>query len=226
MSHRLACWCGIVSLVFGLPAAAWGQTRKNCCKPCGPTLTASSPNPGMPAIPKFNMPGSPGLQTPLGPGGFNTPITSRRGFQPNVPLLPQQNLQQQLAIQQNIQFQQGMMQQMQQQWMLQDMVKRQLLQFAIEAPTENLERELKNSNAFVRWAASVELNRRWKLEKSVPATTSPTTTVAKVETPTTSVRLRSATPAIVTRVDQSLALSVPMAADDRQDRLQSIIPKQ
>jgi len=173
------------------------------------------------------MPGSPGLQTPLGPGGFNTPITNRRGFQPNVPLLPQQNLQQQFAIQQNLQFQQGMMQQMQQQWMLQDMVKRQLLQFAIEAPAENLQRELKNSNAFVRWAASVELNRRWKLEKSIPATTSPaTTTVAKVETPATQLRLRSATRATVTRVDQSLALSVPTAADDRQDRLQFIIPKQ
>lgn len=46
-------------------------------------------------------------------------------------------------------------------------VKRQLLQYAVKAPDENLRRELKNKNPFVRWAASVELNRRWHLERAV-----------------------------------------------------------
>lgn len=46
-------------------------------------------------------------------------------------------------------------------------VKQHLLQCAIEAPTENLWREMKNKDAFVRWAASVEINRRWNLEKDL-----------------------------------------------------------
>lgn len=46
-------------------------------------------------------------------------------------------------------------------------VKDHLLRCACEAHSENLRRELKNADAFVRWAASVELNRRWKAEKAV-----------------------------------------------------------
>ncbi len=220
MYRRLACWCAIASLVLGLPSVSLAQNKKNCCKPCG--SSTSSSNPGMPSIPRFNMPGSPNFQIPTGPSGYNAPTPLRRGFQPNMPLGPQQNPQLQMAIQQNQQFQQGLMQQVQQQWMLQDMVKQQLLRFAIEAPTENLQRELKNSNAFVRWAASVELNRRWRLESALRDTTK----VAKAETPTIPTRLRSATPATVTRVDQSLALrlSVPTPADDRPDGLQRSIP--
>jgi len=219
MLGRLACWCGIVSLLFGLPALALGQNKKSGCKPSSSSTSGSLP--GMPSIPRFNMPGTPALPIPNGPWGFNVPTTTRRGFQPNVPLGPQQNLQMHMAIQQNLQFQQGLTQQVHQQWMLQDMVKRQLLQFAIEAPSENLRRELKNSNAFVRWAASVELNRRWKLETALPAPT----TVAKLD-PATPVRLRSATPATVTRVDQALALQIgiPTAGDDRQELFQRSIP--
>lgn len=47
-----------------------------------------------------------------------------------------------------------------QQNFLQAHKKQVLLQYAIDAPSENLRRELKNPDAFVRWAASVELNRR------------------------------------------------------------------
>lgn len=221
MSRRVACWCGIVSVVLGLPSVSLGQNQKNCCKPCGSSTSGSAP--GMPGMPKFNTPGTPSLQIPTGPWGFNTPMTNRRGFQPNVPLGPQQNFQQQLAIQRNLRFQQGLMQQVQQQWMLQDQVKRQLLQFAIEAPTENLQRELKNSNAFVRWAASVELNRRWRLDKSHSEAAKAAATKA-ARTPTVPARLRSATPAVVTPVSQALALqlNVPETTGDRLEFQRSI----
>ena len=219
MSHRLACWSGVVCLALGLPSAALGQNRK----PCGASSTSSSvPNmsiPGMsiPSGPRFSIPSPPSFRIPTGPGGFNMPPALRRGFQPNAPLAPQ------LAIQQNLQFQQGLMQQVQQQWMLQDMVKQQLLRFAIDAPAENLQRELKNSNAFVRWAASVELNRRWKLESALRDSKRDTATVARIEVPAAPARLRSATPATVTPVSQSLALSVPFA-EDRQELFQRSIP--
>src|SRR5262245_24277372 len=233
MSHRLACWSGIVCLALGVPSAAMGQNRKPCCKPCGGSSTSSSvPNvsiPGMsiPSGPRFSIPSPPSFQFPTGPGGFNMPPALRRGLHPNAPLanMPalngplatQNNLQMQVAIQQNLQLQQGLMQQAHQQWMLQDMVKQQLLRFAIDAPTENLQRELKNSNAFVRWAASVELNRRWKLEKSVvdaEVRLAKALAARPVETPPAEApaaaprRVRAETPALVrsTSNDQSLLL--------------------
>jgi hypothetical protein len=186
----------------------------------------SIPGMSIPSGPRFNIPSPPSFQIPNGPGRFNMPAPRRPGFQPNAPLanIPALNgpLAPQLAIQQNLQFQQGLMQQVHQQWMLQDMVKQQLLRFAIDAPTENLQRELKNSNAFVRWAASVELNRRWKLESTLRDKRD-TATVARIEIPAAPARLRSATPALVTPVSQSLALSVPFA-EDRQELFQRSIP--
>ena len=108
-------------------------------------------------------------------------------------------------MQQNLQMQQTMMQQVHQQYQLQDQLKQQLLAFALDAPVENLQRELKNSNAFVRWAASVELNRRWRLEKSVAVAEA--RVQREVATPAVAPRRsRAETPAVVTSSDQALLL--------------------
>jgi hypothetical protein len=145
------------------------------------------------------------------------PTNIRQGNQPRISLSRQQEPQLQQAVIQNQLMQQTMMQQQLLQYQLQDQVKQQLLLFAVDAPSENLQRELKNSNAFVRWAASVELNRRWKLEKSVAdaeARLAKALAARPVEAPPAEApaaaprRLRAETPALVrsTSNDQSLLL--------------------
>ncbi|MCI0680773.1 MAG: hypothetical protein L0Y71_01605 [Gemmataceae bacterium] len=205
MSQGLTSWCGIACVVLLWPSLCLGQRKSGCTTGSGTTSSSSSVARG-PSLPGSSGPGSPSLRTPTGPGGFQTPMTGRRGLQPGTPWSPPQpNLQ--MALQQNLRFQQALTQQMHQQWLLQDQLKQQLLRFALEAPAENLRRELNNSNAFVRWAASVELNRRWRLENALrepSATTGVVRTAAAA--PATSIRLRSATPAVVTRIDPKLEL--------------------
>lgn len=136
--------------------------------------------------------------------------------QPNNPLGFQPNPQLQMGMLLNQQFQQGLLQQVNFQYMLQNQLKQQLLMYAYEAPTENLQRGLKNSNAFVRWAASVELNRRWKTEQSIAKATpqaatrlslsSETAMAATTTTPPR--RVQTNTPARVTPIGQTLLLQM------------------
>ncbi|GEM_PF-5777005 len=193
MSHRLVCLCGTMCIVLMLPAVSVAQTKKGCQK----DSSSSSSSRQRPTLDTSITSG----QTP----SLNTPNITRRQNQPNTPQSRQQNPQLQQGMQQNLQMQQTMMQQVHQQYQLQDQLKQQLLAFALDAPVENLQRELKNSNAFVRWAASVELNRRWRLEKSGAAAAAR----AAREMPTPTVlprRIRAETPATVTSSNQALLL--------------------
>ena len=62
---------------------------------------------------------------------------------------------------------QAMMNEQISQWNAQDQYKARLLMFAVQAPTENLRRQYKiNKDPFVRWAAAVEINRRWNIEQA------------------------------------------------------------
>lgn len=137
--------------------------------------------------------------------------TNLRGNQPRISLARQQDPQLQQGRTQNLIMQQTMMQQQLQQYQLQDQTKQQLLQFAIDAPTENLQRELNNSNAFVRWAASVELNRRWRLETSIAAAEA--RAIKEMAAPPTAApptaapgRIRMETPALVTSTSNNQSL--------------------
>src|SRR5262245_51432953 len=215
MSHRFLPLCTAAAVLLGAPAVSWAQN--NCCCKKSSSMTGTwSPN-----TPWTNCtPSRTSFQNPLSPNSLripNLPTNIRQGNQPRISLSRQQDPQLQQAVIQNQWMQQTMMQQQLLQYQLQDQVKQQLLLFAVDAPTENLQRELKNSNAFVRWAASVELNRRWKLEKSVAdaeVRLAKALAARPVETPPAEApaaaprRVRAETPALVrsTSNDQSLLL--------------------
>ena len=209
MSHRLVCLCATTFLVLILPAAALAQ-NKHCCCPSSSSITSTSSQ--AVRTPTYSRthctPSRTSFQNPLSPNSQrtpNTPTNLRRFNQPNLSLSRPQNPQLQQAVQQNLLMQQTMMQQVHQQYQLQDQIKQQLLTYALDAPTENLQRELKNSNVFVRWAASVELNRRWRLEKSV--TVAEARVPREMPAPAALPRnIRTAIPATVTSSDQALLL--------------------
>jgi len=97
------------------------------------------------------------LRGPLGPG-MSTQTSISRNLQPNL-LLLQQNQQMQLDMQQAVS----------QQRRSQEQLKQLLLTLAAEAPEANLRTALKHSDPFVRWVASVEINRRHRLQTSIAA---------------------------------------------------------
>jgi hypothetical protein len=152
MSKRLLSSCVMMFAAAALtPSAALAQCNKSGGGgPGGPQRGGPSGS----SSTSFRMPQ---FSTPLGGPqrpGINTPLN----LQPNL-LLQQANRQMQLDMQQAIS----------QKRRSQEQLKQLLLTLAAQAPEANLRTTLKHSDPFVRWAASVEINRRHRLQQSIAA---------------------------------------------------------
>jgi hypothetical protein len=158
MSRRLVRSCVVIFGLIGTalaPPAAWAQCSKGGGSPGGPQTggrTGASSTPLR--TPQSRQPQLPMQLRP----GMNTPTSISRNLQPNL-----------LLLQANRQMQLDMQQAMWQQRRAQEQLKQHLLTLAAQAPEANLRTALKHSDPFVRWAASIEINRRHRFQQSVAA---------------------------------------------------------